>query len=420
MTSENPLEILFLSPVVPRKEGHGASMRACLNLEALSSEFKVHLVVLSIDDANLDIPDEIKDICSSSQTIFVANIAPIKMDSNFSLVREYFRPNARLIREYPPSLAALIYRNIKSDLQITLIHCFRLCLLDVSVSLGSLLKLPLSSIVLDVDDFESRAATRTAFANKQKLGNLRYLLDKREINRICKIEKFASNNCGQLLLCSVNDKEGFLEEYPNAKVSVVANGYRFTNALDSNTSKNTLVFVGSLGYQPNKDALYYFFSEIWPKLVQLRNSDVQLVVAGRSPPSDIVLLCQQARVTLLENPTDIRFAYKDAVALIVPLRMGGGTRIKILEALGFGRCVISTSIGAEGLDLVHNEHLLLADTAVEFAQACNIILSNPVLSKRLVCAGRTKVRSLYSPDSIKKQILDAYSRLSLFSDAIGH
>lgn len=408
-------DILFLSPVVPRSAGHGAAMRAGLNLEALSRSYHVHLVVFRLGDSDPTIPHDVANLCRSVQLIDVPDISPLVAKSNFSLLKEFCKSDARLLREYPVCSAADAYQHLDADIPIRLIHCFRLCLFDIATALAHLCRLPDSAVTLDLDDFESRSASRSAEANKGKLGRLRYLLNRREAQRICNAEQSASKNCGRLLLCSEHDRSEFLKKHPDAPVSVVANGYRFTAPLTSSTDKqanNTLVFVGTLSYQPNYDALHYFFDDIWPQLLRISDNDVQIIVAGRTPPADIMALCQKAGARLLADPKDIRDAYRAASALVVPLRMGGGTRIKILEALGFGKSVISTTIGAEGLELAHEEHLLIADTSEDFALACHNTLSQPRLSGRRAAAGRDRVKSLYSPDAIEQQIAAAYAHLT--------
>ena len=157
-----------------------------------------------------------------------------------------------------------------------------------------------------------------------------------------------------------------------------------------------LLYCGALGYGPNADAVTYFTGEILPKIVATE-PDARLVVTG-AIPENIPAGVLDPHVTLaglLDQPT-LAATYRTSRVCVVPLRAGTGTRIKLLEALAFGIPIVTTTKGAEGLDVTHSEHLLIADTPAEFAAATLRVLRDTDLAIRLGAQGRAHVRRRYS------------------------
>ena len=161
-----------------------------------------------------------------------------------------------------------------------------------------------------------------------------------------------------------------------------------------------LLFVGSLDWFPNQDAIRFFVKEIFP-LVKLQQPAARLCVVGRRAPESLAWwMRQQEDVTLLSEVADVRPHYMRAGLAIVPLRVGGGTRIKILEAMSMETPVVSTSIGAEGLTVKDGTHLLIADTPGDFARAVVSLMSSEELRRRIGHNGRKRVLERYSWDRI--------------------
>ena len=159
-------------------------------------------------------------------------------------------------------------------------------------------------------------------------------------------------------------------------------------------ARNRIAFIGTTHVDANRDGLRYFMRDIYP-LVRQQVPDLEVDIVGGEPPADDPSLRRapgrdrhgvRRRRPRLHGP---------ATALIVPLRSGGGTRLKILEGLSFGVPTISSTIGAEGLDLVNGEHLLLADDPASFAAAVVRVLRDPELRERLSVAGRRVVEEHY-------------------------
>lgn len=150
--------------------------------------------------------------------------------------------------------------------------------------------------------------------------------------------------------------------------------------------ENRLVFVGSTHVDANRDGVQYFLREIFPR-IRAEIPDVVIDIVGGDPPPEIVALGRDPGVTITGYVADIRDYVTAATALVVPLRSGSGTRLKIIEALSMQVPIVSTSLGAEGLDLVDDKHLLVGDDAASFAAATVRLLRDPALRARLRASG---------------------------------
>jgi glycosyltransferase involved in cell wall biosynthesis len=185
---------------------------------------------------------------------------------------------------------------------------------------------------------------------------------------------------------------------PGARVAVVPNGVdveRFRpRPGDPLPDRRTVLFFGALDYYPNSEGLLSFLDATWPRLLSTHPA-ARLRILGRRPPP--ALLARRAPgIEIAGFVDDLRPSLAEAAVVVVPLRLGGGTRLKILEAMAMGRPVVSTSVGAEGLDAAHGRELLLADDPVRFAAEVRRVLDDPALAARLGKAARAFVERRYS------------------------
>ncbi len=154
-----------------------------------------------------------------------------------------------------------------------------------------------------------------------------------------------------------------------------------------------LLFTGTLSYPPNADAVRWLAADILP-LVRRRVPDARLTVVGRGAPPDVQALAGED-LELLGWVDELAPVLQSAAVTLAPLRSGGGTRLKVLEALGAGRAMVATRIGAEGIDVVDGTHLRLADTPEAIADAIVDLLADPAERARLGAAGRALVEARY-------------------------
>lgn len=154
-----------------------------------------------------------------------------------------------------------------------------------------------------------------------------------------------------------------------------------------------VVFTGSMDWEANVDGIRFFIDEVWP-LVLSRRPDARLRVVGRNPPASLV---QKAapRVGFTGFVDDVREHVRDAQAFVIPLRVGGGTRIKAFEAMAMGCPVVSTAIGIEGLPVDADRHYVLADSAAALADAVLQLMADDALRQRLSVAARELVEARF-------------------------
>ncbi|MCC0176632.1 glycosyltransferase [Waterburya agarophytonicola K14] len=187
------------------------------------------------------------------------------------------------------------------------------------------------------------------------------------------------------------------------KTLIVKNGIDTQAILPvDNCNAKKILFMGTMSYFPNIDAVFYFVSEILPLVRQY--SDSRFCIAGREPPEKILNLSQSdPSIEIIADPQDMSQVACQCQMTVVPLRAGSGTRIKILHSLAMGIPVVSTSLGAEGLDVVSGEHLLIGDRPQEFAQAILAIQANANLRTKLSTNGRKLVETKYDWEHIFAQ-----------------
>jgi polysaccharide biosynthesis protein PslH len=207
----------------------------------------------------------------------------------------------------------------------------------------------------------------------------------------------------------------------NARIEVIPNGVDTgVNAPDSSVQPkpNSLIYTGAVTYSANYDAVAYFIREVLP-LVRARIPDVHFTVTGGTGEVDIRDLAAQPGVTFTGYLPSVADAVRQSWALVTPLREGGGTRLKILEAMALGTPVISTRKGAEGLDVKSGEQLLLADSPQEFADAVCLLLADQALRTRLAAAARQLVESQYDWNTVGTRLTDLIANLVPESNRVG-
>jgi glycosyltransferase involved in cell wall biosynthesis len=178
-------------------------------------------------------------------------------------------------------------------------------------------------------------------------------------------------------------------------------------------AEGSVLFVGSMDYHANIDGAVEFARQIWPRFQEAeRNSGAraerEFVIVGRNPAPEVTALAAMRGIRVTGTVPDVRGYYRDALAVAVPLRIGSGTRLKILEAMAAGVPVVSTRLGAEGLEVVHGENILLAETPEEFVRALQDLSGAVTLRAKLVEGGRRLVASEYDWPLLGERLFEAH------------
>lgn len=191
---------------------------------------------------------------------------------------------------------------------------------------------------------------------------------------------------------------------PATPTVVVPNGVdcEYFTPNDAPAAPDSIVFTGLMRYRPNVDAVSYFGREILPRIAASRPG-VQFAIVGAGPTAEVCQL-QGPNVQVTGQVPDVRPYVARAAVAVVPLRMGGGTRLKVVEALAMGKPIVSTSLGCEGIDVRHGEHLLIADDAPAFADAVLRLLADPALATALGRRARALAEEKYGWASITAEL----------------
>jgi glycosyltransferase involved in cell wall biosynthesis len=212
---------------------------------------------------------------------------------------------------------------------------------------------------------------------------------------------------------SWEDRETFERMIPTARFTVVPNGVdadEFRPAAESNPADGGIVFVGGYSWFPNRDALSHFCEDILPHLRQ-RGRAVPVSWVGRAPEAVQQEYRELYGVELTGYVEAIQPYVHSAACYVVPLRVGGGTRLKILDAWAMGKAVVSTSAGCEGLEARDGENILIRDDPEEFAAAIQQVLGDGELRARLGRNARRTAEDVYSWDVIGEAMIRDYRGL---------
>ena len=206
-----------------------------------------------------------------------------------------------------------------------------------------------------------------------------------QYHKMLKHEEAMCKKFDGIIAVSENDKKCMKEWFKVDNVYEIPTGVdtEFYSPNNGKLEKNQLVFTGSMDWLPNEDAMIYFIQEIFP-LVKAEEPSTKLVIVGRRPTPRLLKLTD-ARNDIVTTGwvEDTRPYISESAVFIVPIRIGGGTRMKIYEALSMGKGMVSTTVGAEGLPLTHEKHLLIGDDKEIFADHVITLLKNIELRKIL-------------------------------------
>ncbi|MBE0558943.1 MAG: glycosyltransferase, partial [Proteobacteria bacterium] len=230
-----------------------------------------------------------------------------------------------------------------------------------------------------------------------------------------KLEKYERKYCPEFnlnLTVSELDKK-LLEEITNYKnFEVIENGVDidYFSPVFENVNKKNLIFAGRLDQYSNRESILYFIENIWPP-IKRKYPDMRFTIIGNNPPAKLIELAKgDSNIDLLGYVKDVRPYFAKASISVCPIRDGGGTRIKILDALAMGMPIVSTSIGCEGIDVLPGNDVLIADTPEEFEEKVDRIISDPEAGKKLSGRARVTAEEKYSWKALGEKLNAVYSR----------
>jgi glycosyltransferase involved in cell wall biosynthesis len=234
-----------------------------------------------------------------------------------------------------------------------------------------------------------------------------------EWQKMFRLEKRVCRKFDHIAAVSEDDRDKFKNLYGCESVTLIPNGVDvgYYNFALPDLTKKSLVFSASLDAFVNQDAAVYFMESIFPKILE-RDSGVKVMFLGKDPPSSLRKYASE-RVTLTGTVDDVRPYLSRSSVCIVPIRMAAGSRIKILEAMAAGLPVVSTPEGAEGLEVVAGEHILIARNENEFAGCVIQLLNDSSLVQSLTTKARRLVEERYDWEGIAPLLEQAWEETIL-------
>jgi polysaccharide biosynthesis protein PslH len=250
---------------------------------------------------------------------------------------------------------------------------------------------------------ESALWKRMARTETHPLRKMSYQL---EAARMFRYERETLSRFHHIVAVSENDRQQMLAMHPSCEITVVPTGVdieKFKVVPPATGNPPKIVFTGSMDWEPNIDAVEYFCAQVWPRiLAEFPGAIFQIV--GRNPFAKVRSLASKS-VLVTGTVPSVTDYLRDATVVVVPLRIGGGTRLKIYEAMAMGKALVSTSIGAEGLSFQNGRDLLLADEAPVFAEAILLLLRDAQARRRFEIAA-AQLAAQFDWSVVSKQFAD--------------
>lgn len=234
----------------------------------------------------------------------------------------------------------------------------------------------------------------------------------REYRRMAAVERRYVQVADQVLAVSENDKKYFTSYADAGRITVVPTGVdvEYFSPIAAEEKPSRLVFTGSMDWMANEDAIFYLHEAILGK-IRAKIPDAETWVVGRNPSQRLRDLGQTGTgIHVTGSVDDVRPYIAESPVYVVPMRIGGGTRIKIYEAMAMGKAVVSTSIGAEGLPVTHGENIILSDDPTEFADHAVRLLTDQTERIRIGTAARRLVEENYSWASVVRSFEDVLDK----------
>ncbi|MDT8069756.1 MAG: glycosyltransferase family 4 protein [Terriglobia bacterium] len=399
------MKILWLSHFVPYPPKGGNLQRSYNLLRELSREHEVTLVAFNMENHP---PDRLAAYKEQLRK-FCREVAFWQLPVRWRGLRWWLQMAASPLRAMPHACSSFWSKETQGQWQAILQRNWSVVHFDspdLAHFVASSAHFPR---VLNHHNCESRMMYRRAELEPSAVKRL-FLKDQAQ-----KLRALESTLCGQCdinLTVSESDAEQLRKHSPDGLFHIVENGTdcSYFSPQEELESSNSIVFAGSLNWYPNQTALRFFGEQVWP-ILKKRHPGIRLYVAGMSPARWIFdWAAKDGSTEVIASPEDIRPWIHRAAVFVCPIQDGGGTKLKILDALAMGKAVVSTTFATEGLRVVPGEHLLVADSAADFAEATAQLLSDSSIRKKIGCAGRQFVEAEYSWTSIGRELTDAYKK----------
>lgn len=347
--------LLFLAPAMPASTGNGLAMRGWTFLQGYSRSHDVHLVVLPLSGSG-EPTREVQSLCAR------VDVLPVGLFS--ALVHRLVPGRLPSLCRYNPQMVWQFLREVMAQAPVAVVHVQRLYMAPAIEPLLGQIGPPRT--ILDLDDDESRTFGRLAELHQARGEEREARSHASDAARFTALAEALLPRFDQVAVCSQSDAQRLAQAVTAARLVSIPNAPPQSVAMAARTKDIDLLFVGTFGYLPNRDGAEWLARQVLPLLPPTTRT----WLVGPCPEDLRKSLSAIPGMTVVGWVDDLAPYYARAACAVAPIRAGGGTRIKILEAVALGVPVVSTGLGAEGLEFHPGQHLLLADTPAAFAAAC--------------------------------------------------
>ncbi|MEM9471463.1 MAG: glycosyltransferase, partial [Pseudomonadota bacterium] len=400
------MRVAHICPILPARHGNGLAMRTSMFAEAAAGLGEALIVVIGSHQG--PVPDH--DISGAS----IAGIDGLsRPDTKLMLISKHATPDQRpdLLRQYGrPSASVMLSLPVMQETvnrlqqhQPDVIVISRSYLLPLVDPLKT--AFPNVPVIADLDDDDGELHRSYAVQTCPPDNRAERRWHEAEADMADSQITSAARDVAMFTCASDLVANGLQQRLRLDSVRVVRNAVPDRDPFHKPGSANgELLFLGNLSYWPNIDGLQWFLTGVWPDL-QLQFPDIRLVVAGSNPDAAVRQMCSGNNVELVADPDHVAPLYQRAAATVVPLRLGSGSRIKILEAGQYGTAVITTDKGSEGLKLDAEKHAFVCATRTdEMLAACIDCLSDRQLAQQRADALQSFVRQHHDRKAIIGEI----------------
>lgn len=396
------MNVLFVAEDCPYPPDNGGRLRTFNLLKHLSLRHEITLVSPAYPGADLD-------AAFGHRLKRVITVSP-QRPTTLRTLRSFVSPLPYIVRKFQnPAMSAAVRETLAAH-PFDLLHC------DSAMVAPSV---PVNAPTPKVLNMHSIEAVVWERYLKTERSPWMIPLLRSQLAKVTAYESQLPHIFDWCVMVSQRDREEMCIRYGCDNVSVVPNGVDLDYFRPlPDPLKPTVAFICSLDYRPNKDAVRWFVESIWPR-IRAEMPETRMLLVGRRPARWVVHSCRHAGISLYADVPDTRPYLADASVIVSPIRIGGGTRLKILEAMAAARCVVSTTVGAEGLDVRDGEHLAITDDPADFAWKVVLLLRNPVRRQGLACKGRALVEGKYGWDRIAVRLEEAWN-LALNANCLPH
>ncbi len=391
--------VLFATTRIPFPPWEGHQIRTYNLLKSVSKIHDVHLLSFVRKDEDKSHAEHLKKICASVELLEI----PAEMNRPLFitlLLKGILLDKPYVVRKYfSPQMLEKLQKDI-SRMSPDLIHFDMLPLTQYLPFCNGI------PIILNEHNVESLLLQRRAGNGHTVFSRIFFSSQAKKLSRF---EKWACRSAEQVLACSREDAVTLQEMSGGRPVEVIANGVDigyFTPREVPEFDRYNIVFVGGMGWFPNRDGMEFFLREVMPLVCKQVPQATCTIVGkpdGLSVPSRLA-----GRVRLTGFVEDLRPWVWRAGVYIIPLQVGSGTRLKLLEAMAMAKPIVSTAIGCEGVEVEQNEHLLIADRPEQMADAIVRLMRDPALSEKLGQAALRRAMERYDWKVLGDRLLEVY------------